>query len=96
MSMHKSTYIERVLIVLNPNGSLKGAQQESLATIRDGETVLATVQEPLTALTEVALAQALPTQGALLAQLAAVTAERDALLAASANPAPTAPTGATE
>ena len=91
MSMHKSTYIERILIVLHADGAIKGAHQESLTTIKDGDTVLASVQEPATALTAEALAQALPTQGAILAQLAAVTAERDALLANAANPAPTSP-----
>ena len=85
--MHKNTHIERVLIVLNPDGSFKAAHQESLSIIKDGDTVLASVQEPPTALTAEALAQALPSQGVLLAQLAAVTAERDKLLAA----APTSP-----
>ena len=89
--MHKNTHIERVLIVLNPDGSFKAAHQESLTTIKDGDTVLASVQEPATALTAEALAQALPSQGAILAQLAAVTAERDKLLANAANPAPTSP-----
>ena len=91
MSMHKNTHIERVLIVLNPDGSFKAAHQESLSIIKAGGTVLASVQEPATALTAEALSQALPSQGAILAQLAAVTAERDKLLANAANPAPTSP-----
>lgn len=79
--MHKNTHIERVLIVLNPDGSFKAAHQESLSIIKDGDTVLASVQEPATALMAEALSQALPTQGALLAQLAAMTVERDNLRA---------------
>ena len=93
--MHKNTHIERVLIVLDPDGSFKAAHQESLSIIKAGGTVLASVQEPATALTAEALSQALPSQGAILAQLAAVTAERDKLLAAAptspvASPAPVA------
>jgi len=93
MSIQKTSYIERVLIALHPDGSIKGAHQESLLVVKDGETVLSTTQLGAVGLTAEALALALPTQGALLAQLAAVTAERDSLLTATPTPpvAPPAP-----
>ena len=86
MSIQKTSYIERVLIALHPDGSIKGAHQESLLVVKDGETVLSTTQLGAVGLTAEALALALPAQGALLAQLAAVTAERDLLLAAAPTP----------
>lgn len=87
MAMHKNTYIERVLIALNPDGSFKGAHQESLRVITDDAgTVLGATQLGAVALTAESLALALPAQGALLAQLAAITAERDALIASAAAP----------
>ena len=87
MAMHKNTYIERVLIALNPDGSFKGAHQESLQVITDDAgAVLGATQLGAVALTAESLALALPAQGALLAQLAAITAERDALIASAAAP----------
>jgi hypothetical protein len=80
MAIVKNTYIERVLITLNPDGSFKGAHQESLTCIKEGDTVLSQQQGDAVGLTAEALAQALPQQAALMAQLNTVTSERDALL----------------
>lgn len=79
MTLTTNTYIERVLITLNPDGSLKGAHQESLSEIKDGGTVLTARQEPAVTLTAEALALVLPDHAALLAQIDALTKERDAL-----------------
>lgn len=81
MALTKSTRVERVLIVLDADGGLKGAHAESLTTISDGDIVLAVTQEPAAPLTAQALAGVLPDQAALLAQVQALIAERDALAA---------------
>lgn len=81
MALTKQTFIERILIVLNSDGSFKGAHQESLTLIEDDNTVMSSVQEPAVGLTASALLQVLPNQAALLAQLDELTKERDALLA---------------
>lgn len=79
MSITDTTHIERVLIVLNPDGSLKGAHQERLREVRDGDVaLLSATQLPAEPLTPEALAAVLP-QAALAAQAAALVAERDAL-----------------
>lgn len=88
MAITTTSYVERVLIVLNEDGSLKGAHQEQLTINRDGSTVINAFQglpEPLTAGT---LASVLPAQTALAAQvqeltivLAEITAARDAAVA---------------
>lgn len=84
MALTKTTRVERVLIVLDMDGSLKGAHAESLTTISDGDIVLAVTQEPAAPLTAQALAGVLPDRAALLAQVQALTVERDAALASRA------------
>ncbi|MBM3552154.1 MAG: hypothetical protein FJX45_10380 [Alphaproteobacteria bacterium] len=72
--MQRVTYPERVLIVLNQDGSLKGAHQERIdQVVVDGEIVY-TRQLAAEPLDSVALASVLPTQGALMAELAAAHA----------------------
>lgn len=85
MAITKTSRVERVLIVLNEDGSLKGAHQEQEEMLAEDGTILSQRQllpEPLTPET---LAAALPSQAALAAQveallasLASVTADRDA------------------
>lgn len=89
MPITDTTYVERVLIVLSPDGSLKGAHQESLRTIADGDSVISAQMLPAAPLDAATLATILPGTTALLAQvealtndLAAMTAARDAALAA--------------
>lgn len=91
MTISKDVYIERVLIVLNPDGTIKGAHSEAMETIRDGDVVMASRMLPAKPVTGDELATVLPDQAALLAQvqslssqLATATAERDALAAKGA------------
>lgn len=86
--MPKQTYVERVLIVLNQDGTLKGAHQESLTRILDGDEVLMERQEAAQPLAADALAAILPDSAALLAEviplreaLTAKTSEVEALTA---------------
>lgn len=80
-----TTYIERVLIVLNPDGSFKGAHAERLTEIRDGEVILAARQE-VVPLTADALAVVLPQHADLLSRVLAAETEA-AHLAAELNTA---------
>lgn len=87
MALSRTRYPERVLIVLNPDGTLKGAHQEELE-ITDDNGVLSYRQLMAAGVDQATLATILPTQATLTAQvqaltadLAAMTAERDALLA---------------
>lgn len=101
MAITKTTYVERVLITLAQDGSLKGAHQESISEIKDGAVVLAQKMEAAEPLDAITLAEILPDHAALIAEIAALnislseaTAERDALRASqsSASTAPTADT----
>lgn len=79
--MERTTYVERVMIVLNPDGTLKGAHQDKLERITsNGETLVERMlgAEPLDA---AALASVLPDHAALAAQVQALTDERDDLAA---------------
>lgn len=78
--MPKTTFVERVLIVMNPEGTLKGAHQESLTRfVEDGE-ILMERQEGAKSLDAATLASILPDQSALLAELMLLRAEKDALI----------------
>lgn len=81
MTITRTSYPERVLIVLNADGTLKGAHVEHLEILADGGDVLQSRQLPAVALNGDALAGLLPEQSALLAQVQALT---DALTAANA------------
>lgn len=88
MALTKTTYVERVLIVLNEDGSFKAAHKESLDVVRDGDTVLSRTLAPAAPLAEADLAGVLPDAAALTAQLQSMsnalvdmTAERDDLKA---------------
>lgn len=101
MAITRTTYPERVLIVLAADGSLRGAHQEQIETIADGGDVISTRQLSASPLDAATLATVLPDAAALLAQvqsltdqLAAVTAERDAALSQSPQPEPPAGVGA--
>jgi hypothetical protein len=85
MPITRTTYPERILIVLNPDGTMKGAHQEAIETIADGDDVLSVKQLSAAPLDAGALAAVLPDQGSLLSQvqtltddLAAMTTDRDA------------------
>lgn len=79
MAIARTSYPERVLIVLNADGSLKGAHQETLEQVIDGADVLSAKMLPAAPLDAATLASVLPSQGALAAQVQALTAERNAL-----------------
>lgn len=52
MTMTQTSYVERLVIVLNADGTLKGAHSESLETIaNDGTTIVERMldAEPITA-----------------------------------------------
>lgn len=84
MAITDTSYTERVLIVLNPDGSLKGVHQERLREVRDGNSLLSASQLPAEPLAAETLAAVLPQQAALLAQIAALVVERDAAVAEAA------------
>lgn len=83
----RNTYVERVLIVLNPDGTLKGAAQYPLETLTDGEgnTLAAPIQHMAEPLAEDALATVLPESAALISQLAQAQGELAKLDAELAN-----------
>lgn len=72
MTLSTATFVERAVIVLNPDGSMRGAHQESLRRIsEDGATIQETIL-PAVPLDAASLATVLPTQAAALAQAAAL------------------------
>lgn len=73
MSITRTNYPERVLIVLNPDGTLKGAHQEAIEAIRDGDDVISVRQMPAAPLDAATLAAVLPDHAALAAQVQALT-----------------------
>lgn len=84
MTILKTIYAERVLIVLNADGSIKGAHQDRIETISEGDNIISQRMLGAEALEPATLAAVLPDRAALVAQvqqLADVTAERDALRA---------------
>lgn len=88
MTITQSSSVDRVLITLSPDGTLRGAQQERLRMIRDDDTVISAAYEPAEALDAQALAAVLPDSAVLLAQVAALQAsltaaeqDRDAAVA---------------
>lgn len=88
MALTKATYTERVLLVLNEDGSFKGAHKEMQDVVKDGDTVISRTLAPAAPLAEADLAGVLPDVAALTAQLAAanvaltaMTKERDELAA---------------
>jgi hypothetical protein len=90
MPITRSTYPERVLIVLNSDGTLKGGHQEAIETIADGADVLSVKQLAAAPLDAGTLAAVLPDHASLLAQVLSLTAERDAAVAAKAEAEETA------
>lgn len=86
MALTKTTYVERVLIVLNEDGTFRAAHKETVDVVRDGDTVLSQTTAPAAPLAAADLAGVLPDAASLLAQvealqveLADVIAERDDL-----------------
>lgn len=71
MTMERRGYVERVLIVMNSDGSLRGAHQERIEGIfENGALVDGTLrQTPAEAVEPAALSALLPAQGALVAQV---------------------------
>lgn len=73
----------RILIVLDPDtGALRGAHEDRLTAVMDGETQVATRPEGGIPLSPETLAAVLPDQAALMSQVQALTAERDAAVTA--------------
>jgi|GEM_PF-7071871 len=79
MALTKNSYVERVVITLNVDGSFKGASQTRVETITDNGVVLSEHDLAAAPVDITALAQILPGTGALTAQVAALIAERDGL-----------------
>lgn len=75
MSLEKTTYVERVLIVLNSDGTLKGAAQYSLSTITDDGEVISTQDGAAEVVNEATLASLLPDTATLTAQVSQLQAE---------------------
>lgn len=82
MALTDTSYPERVLIVLNLDGSLKGAHQERLREVKDGDVLLSVMQLPAEPLTADALAAVLPAHAALAAQVQALTDQVTAAVSA--------------
>lgn len=85
MTMTRTTYPKRILVVLNPDGTMKGAHQEAIETIADGADVWSVKQIAAAPLDAATLAAVLPDRGSLLSQvqaltdaLATMTTDRDA------------------
>lgn len=84
MAISETSHVERVLIVLNPDGSLKGAHAETLREWRDGASLIGGKQET-TPLTADVLASILPNQSSLLVQVRDLEEVRDSLAADKAD-----------
>lgn len=81
MALTDTAYVERVLIVLNQDKTMKAAHQERRRTVSDGETVIADTMlgaEPLDVST---LAVVLPDSAVLIAENQRLQAELSAALA---------------
>lgn len=78
MAITKTSYVERVLIVLNPDGTLKGAHSQTLDAIVEDGVVLKESQGDAVPVDAASLASVLPDQASLVAQVQALTADRDA------------------
>lgn len=87
MTITQTDYVERVLIVLNPDGSFRGAHAERLREVREDGMVISARQD-VQPLGPDDLTAVLPNAAVLMTDLAAsertlaaVIAERDALQA---------------
>ncbi len=83
MPIEKQDYVERVLVVLNPDGTLKGAAQYRIhRVVEDGVDIVSPQQGNAEELAIDALASVLsPGDAALAGQLSAALARIDALSA---------------
>lgn len=81
MTITRTSYPERVVIVLNADGSIKAAHQESLEAIADDGVIIQSRQLAAASLSAETLTYVLPSTAALTAQVAALTEERDAAIA---------------
>lgn len=81
MAITRTSYPERVMIVLNADGSLKGAHQESLERLEEDGVLLQERQLSAVPVVAATLASVLPDTATLQAQIMALTAERDAAVA---------------
>lgn len=79
MTIVKIDYAERVLIVLNPDGSFKGAHQERHVVVKDGDQVLSESMSLPEPLSPEALATVLPDQAALASQIVSMQSALDSL-----------------
>lgn len=76
MAIERQSYIERVTIVLARDGTLKGAQQETIEELVEDGIVLSTRYAPASPLTAETLAGVLPDVAAALAATNAALARR--------------------
>lgn len=75
MAITDTTYVERILIVLNEDGTFKAAHKESQRVVKDGDTILSRSLAPASALAANDLAGVLPDSAALVAQVAALQSD---------------------
>lgn len=80
MTITQTDYVERVLIVLNPDGTLKGAHAERMRELREDGIVISARQDTQP-LSEDDLVSVVPGSAALLADLTRVQTELDAVVA---------------
>lgn len=88
MTIAKSTYTRTVLIVLNENGTLRGAHQERVETITNDGTVISSRVMAAEPVSPEALAALLPDRAALLAQVQSLTDDLEAARAATPGATP--------
>ncbi len=81
MAIEKTVRAERIVIDLNPDGSLKSAHQECIEECVEGGEVVSVTQLPPQPLAAGALAGVLPSQAALSAQVQELTAALDDMTA---------------
>lgn len=87
MALSQTAYVERVVIVMAPDGSFKGAHQERLETLKNGAEVLSARMLPAEPLSAEALVRILPDAAALSAQVLALQAQLETASADSASAA---------
>jgi len=73
MTIAETSFTERVLITLNPDGTFRGAHAETLREWRDGETLIGAKSET-TPVAAAALAGVIPQQAALFVQISEIEA----------------------
>lgn len=79
MALEKQEYVERIVIVLNPDGTLKGAHQETLTHYVDDGTIVASRQQTPVGVDSATLSRIVPASSVLLAQVQHLLADKTEL-----------------